>query len=76
MCWRWWDQAWSNDPALAVRFQMEVVAALPVSNDSDLEEVFAGLEWRRLRLRPDQLIEEWDRVPIAANPSRNPSTKT
>ena len=56
---RWWDQAWSVDPALHVRFQMEAVAALPVPDEPDQEEVFAGLEWRRLRLRLDQQVEEW-----------------
>ena len=61
---RWWDQAWLVDPALQVRFQMEAVAALPVPDEPDQEEVFAGLEWRRLRLRLDQQVEEWAGVSI------------
>ncbi len=57
---RWWQQAWADNPALTVRFQMEAVAALPVEDDPGREDVFSGLEWRRLRLRLDQQVEEWE----------------
>jgi hypothetical protein len=55
----WWAEAWQSDAALDSRFAREVEAALPVVPGSGLEDVFAGLEWRRLRLRQDQQVEEW-----------------
>ena len=55
----WWQSAWQDEPALARRFACEASAALPVPPGATLEEVFAGLEWRRLRLRQDQQIDEW-----------------
>lgn len=55
----WWSRAWEADDALADRFWREVDAALPVQGGRDLDDVFAGLEWRRLRLRQDQQIQEW-----------------
>ena len=58
----WWEQAWSNDPALEVRFQMEAVAALPVSDEPKQEEIFTGLGMRRFRLRQDKQVKEWDGV--------------
>ena len=58
----WWEQAWSNDPALEVRFQMEAVAALPVSDEPKQEEIFTRLGMRRFRLRQDQQVKEWDGV--------------
>lgn len=58
----WWRQAWEPDPALASRFWREVDAALPTASSRDLDEVFAGLEWRRLRLRQDQQVQEWSGV--------------
>jgi hypothetical protein len=30
-----------------------------VEDANDLDQVFAGLEWRRLRLRQDQQLTEW-----------------
>ena len=50
----WWEMGWLSDPALADRFKREAVAALPITADAPLEDIFAGLEWRRLRLRQDQ----------------------
>ena len=44
---------------LADRFWREAEAALPIHGGRDLDEVFAGLEWRRLRLRQDQQVQEW-----------------
>ncbi|MBO9501635.1 methyltransferase domain-containing protein [Brevundimonas sp. A19_0] len=55
----WWRQAWEADEALAQRFWREVEAALPVGRIRDLDDVFSGLEWRRLRLRQDQQVQEW-----------------
>lgn len=55
----WWAHAWDSDAALADRFWREVDAALPVQGARDLDDVFAGLEWRRLRLRQDQQVQEW-----------------
>lgn len=55
----WWQQAWLNDPALSDRFRREVAAALPVEPDPQLDDVYAALEWRRLRLRQDQQVPEW-----------------
>lgn len=55
----WWKQAWESDDALASRFWREVEAALPTHASRDLGDVFSGLEWRRLRLRQDQQVQEW-----------------
>ena len=54
----WWRQAWTSDEALAQRFWREVDAALPQEGGIDLDDVFTGLEWRRLRLRQDQQVQE------------------
>jgi hypothetical protein len=56
----WWEKAWFSDPALRDRFSREAAAALPVADLTNLEEVFASVEWRRLRLRQDQQIPEWN----------------
>jgi SAM-dependent methyltransferase len=55
----WWGRAWRSDAALCERFRREATAALSVSGDAPMEDVFAGLEWRRLRLRQDQQLQEW-----------------
>ena len=55
----WWRRAWEADPALSDRFWREVDAALPVQGSRDLDDVITGLEWRRLRLRQDQQVQEW-----------------
>jgi HNH endonuclease len=55
----WWEQAWLSDLALRTRFERETVAALPVGTGGSSEDVFAALEWRRLRLRQDQQVPEW-----------------
>jgi hypothetical protein len=51
--------AWLTDPILRSRFERETVAALPVGIGASTEDVFAGVEWRRLRLRQDQQVPEW-----------------
>lgn len=58
----WWRQAWEPDEALACRFWREADAALPIQASRDLDDVFAGLEWRRLRLRQDQQVQEWSGI--------------
>ncbi len=55
----WWGQAWESDAALADRFWREASAALPICDARSLDDVFAGLDWRRLRLRQDQQVPEW-----------------
>jgi hypothetical protein len=56
----WWDIAWRNDRGFAGRFDRESSAALPVPLGASSDDVFAGLEWRRLRLKQDQQVPEWD----------------
>ena len=55
----WWSESWNADPALANRFASETKAALPIDGASDLEAVFAGMEWRRLRIQQDQAPPLW-----------------
>jgi hypothetical protein len=55
----WWEMAWRSDPALSQRFDRESAAALPIHEGATSDDVFAALEWRRLRLRLDQQLEEW-----------------
>lgn len=59
----WWQRSWCADAAMSQRFEREVQAALPVGTAPSLDEVFTGLEWRRLRLRQDQQVSEWAGVP-------------
>jgi HNH endonuclease len=55
----WWENAWLPEPTLRARFERETVAALPVTTGATTDDVFAGVEWRRLRLRQDQQVQEW-----------------
>jgi hypothetical protein len=55
----WWERAWLSDAALRTRFEHETAAALPVGSRGSTEEVFAALEWRRLRLRQEPQVQEW-----------------
>jgi hypothetical protein len=55
----WWEEAWRSDPALGPRFERESRAALSVLINAPSEDVFAALEWRWLRLRQDQQLQEW-----------------
>jgi hypothetical protein len=55
----WALRAWQSSDALADRFWREVDAALPIQGGRELDDVFAGLEWRRLWLRQDQQVQEW-----------------
>ena len=61
----WWQSAYlSEDPALRMRFAQEAQATLPIqkSVEPDLEDVFAALDFRRLRLRQDTQVPEWSGV--------------
>jgi hypothetical protein len=60
----WWKSAWMDDPALGLRFTREAAAALPLDEEPDVENIFAALEWRRLRLRQDQQVPEWSGVGV------------
>jgi hypothetical protein len=55
----WWDEAWNADPALAARFGLEARVTLPIDGAVTPDAVFAGMEWRRLRLQQDQQPPEW-----------------
>jgi SAM-dependent methyltransferase len=65
----WWEEAWLQDQALQIRFQRETAAALPISQGASIEDVFAALEWRRLRLRQDQQVPEWSGARAAQPPA-------
>jgi SAM-dependent methyltransferase len=55
----WWREAWLGNPALSARFQAEARVALPLQASISEEAVFAGMQWRRLRLAQDQMAPEW-----------------
>jgi SAM-dependent methyltransferase len=55
----WWKDAWETNAALAARFEAEAKAALPIEGHATPDAVFAGLEWRRLRVQQDQQAPEW-----------------
>jgi len=61
---RWWDVGYlrSGNPVLPERFVTEARASLPTINASEikLEDIFAGLELRRLRLKHDQQVPVWE----------------
>lgn len=65
----WWEEAWLQDQALQIRFQRETAAALPISQGASIDDVFAALEWRRLRLRQDQQVPEWSGARAAQPPA-------
>ena len=52
--------AWSAHPGPVALPLAEARAALPVDNDYSLEAIFAGMEWKRLRVQQDQQPPEWD----------------
>ena len=69
----WWERAYRRGgEAIERRFAMEVRAGLPAmpAGPADLDDVFAGVALRRLRLSHDQGIPEWvaasDEPPRAA----------
>ncbi|PXA98365.1 methyltransferase type 11 [Nostoc sp. 3335mG] len=67
----WWQSAWIEDPALGARFLREADAALPIEPGASLDDIFTALDWRRLRLRQDQQVPEWNGpLPSAAGVAR------
>jgi hypothetical protein len=60
----WWREAWISEPILSQRFEIEARVALPIEGSATLENVFAGLEWRRLRVQQDQQAPEWAGVRV------------
>ncbi|WP_010219345.1 HNH endonuclease domain-containing protein [Sphingomonas sp. PAMC 26621] len=55
----WWDAAYLDDKALRSRFLREAAAALPLSDSANGAAVYDALDWRRLRLSPDQQVPLW-----------------
>jgi hypothetical protein len=57
----WWADAYRRDDALRIRFAEEVRTSLPVTKraEPDPDEVFAALEFRRLRLHQETMLPEW-----------------
>ncbi|NGM21373.1 methyltransferase domain-containing protein [Roseomonas stagni] len=58
----WWEEAYLGaDPALRARFAEEARTTLPLAQDRDpgVEELFAALDFRRLRLRQETRMAEW-----------------
>lgn len=56
----WWLDAWDRHPPFGDRFRREATAALAVPADAAVQAIFEALEWRRLRLRQDSQVAEWD----------------
>ena len=63
----WWRRAYLDTPVLQQRFGDEARASLPgliaLETTMPPEEVFAALQVQRLRLRHDQQVPEWVRLP-------------
>jgi SAM-dependent methyltransferase len=58
----WWDEAYmSSGEGVRARFAEEAAMSLPLQNGAelDLEDLFAALDFRRLRLRQDSQAPEW-----------------
>ncbi len=60
----WWQRAWcdTDDPWLPERFRREAAASLGGISDSDsinLDDIFAAVSLRRIRLKHDQQVPEW-----------------
>ncbi|MGG5809039.1 methyltransferase [Falsiroseomonas sp. CW058] len=59
---RWWQRGYLEaDDATRDRFAEEARSTLPLPHDGppELDEVFAALDFRRLRLRQDAQLPEW-----------------
>jgi hypothetical protein len=66
----WWARGYARSPSppVADRFVREAVATLSVERVDDEErlfEIFAGVEWQRMRRRNDQRLEEWSGLGLA-----------
>lgn len=57
----WWQETYLANPALALRFTEEARSSLPLPHDRtpDPDEIFAALDFRRLRLRQETQAPEW-----------------
>jgi SAM-dependent methyltransferase len=58
----WWNSVYlSPDTPLRLRFVEEARMSLPIAKERepDLDEMFAALEFRRLRLRQEAQVAEW-----------------
>jgi hypothetical protein len=58
----WWEDAYRGaDPVLRARFAEEARTTLPLPQDREpaLDELFAALDFRRLRLRQETQMPEW-----------------
>nr|WP_264185147.1 class I SAM-dependent methyltransferase [Roseicella aerolata] len=63
---RWWEEAYLEaGPVIRTRFLEEARTTLPLPQDREpaLEELFAALDFRRLRLRQETQLPEWAGVP-------------
>jgi SAM-dependent methyltransferase len=61
----WWQAAYlGEDTAVRTRFIAEAQSTLPMRRraEPDLEELFQALDFRRLRLRQDTQVAEWDGI--------------
>jgi SAM-dependent methyltransferase len=59
----WWQSTYLNgDDTIRARFSEEAHSTLPITGKGapDLEELFQALDFRRLRLRQDTQIAEWN----------------
>lgn len=55
----WWDQAWLPDEGASAPVRTRNRSRATGRHRASTEDVFAALEWRRLRLRQDQQVPEW-----------------
>ena len=56
----WWNRAWFENEIVEKRFYIEAKASLPLFSESlDLENIFDGLQKKRLAIRADHQIDEW-----------------
>jgi SAM-dependent methyltransferase len=57
----WWEEAYAATPALRRRFAEEARTTLPVAPDREVaaDDLFAALDFRRLRLRQETQLPEW-----------------
>ena len=70
----WWQETYlSSTPAIRQRFAEEARTTLPLALDRPpgVDDLFAALDFRRLRLLQDTQVAEW---PGAAQANRPPST--
>lgn len=60
----WWEAGYlkADNPLLPERFRIEARASLPLVDGSEirLDDVFAGVDLQRLRLKRDQQVPVWE----------------